>query len=152
MIDVHSPTQRSKNMAAIGGKNTKPEITIRKALHRQGFRYRIHYSSLPGKPDLVFPKYKAVIQINGCFWHKHECHLFKWPSSNSDFWQEKIEGNCVRDARNQKELEAQGWKTLVVWECSLKGKRKLPLGNIIQLIADWIRNGTESHEIAADGL
>ena len=84
MVDVHNPIQRSRNMAAIKGKSTKPEVLIRKELHRLGYRYRIHYSDLPGKPDLVFPKYKAVIQINGCFWHKHECHLFKWPANNQE--------------------------------------------------------------------
>lgn len=91
MADVVTPEKRSKMMSGIQGKNTKPELTIRKGLHALGFRYRLHGKTLPGKPDLVFPKYKAVIFIHGCFWHAHHCHLFKWPSTRVDFWQEKIQ-------------------------------------------------------------
>jgi DNA mismatch endonuclease (patch repair protein) len=148
MADVHTRVQRSRNMAAIGGKNTKPEMIIRQELHRQGFRFRIHYSDLPGKPDLVFPKYRAVIHINGCFWHKHECHLFKWPENNEEFWREKIEKNCVRDSANLKELEAQGWRTLVLWECALKGRNKWPIDKVTEVISEWLRSGDGNADIA----
>ena len=148
MADVHTPEQRSRNMAAIGGKDTKPELIIRRELHRLGFRYRIHYSALPGKPDLVFPKYKAVIQINGCFWHRHGCHMFKWPVNNEEFWREKIEKNCIRDAANKALLDEQGWRTLVVWECALKGKHKRSTKKVTEIAANWIRNSDKSGEIA----
>ena len=108
-MDVVTPAVRSRMMSGIRGKNTKPELLIRKALFAQGFRYRLHDKLLPGKPDLVFPKYHAVIQINGCFWHGHDCSLFKWPSSSSEFWREKITGNRQRDAANCQELERLGW-------------------------------------------
>lgn len=148
MVDVHSPEKRSRNMAAIKGKNTKPELMIRKELHRLGFRYRLHYSALPGKPDLVFPKYRAIIQVNGCFWHKHECHLFKWPSDNQEFWRDKIEKNSIRDAANLTEIESRGWKTLVVWECALKGSKRVPLKELTQQIAKWLKEGRENLEIS----
>jgi DNA mismatch endonuclease (patch repair protein) len=125
-------------MSAIRGKNTKPEVLIRKSLFARGFRYRLHSSRLPGKPDLVFPKYRAVILINGCFWHRHECHLFKWPSSRPDFWRKKLEGNYSRDQRNIKLLHDLGWRTLVIWECAIKGKQRLPVEALTDQIAYWL--------------
>ena len=122
MVDVVRPEKRSEMMAGIKGRNTKPEIIIRKVFFKRGFRYRLHYKGLPGKPDLVFPKYKAVIFVNGCFWHGHNCHLFKWPKSNPDFWKEKITGNQTRDIKNKKLLSVQGWRVKTIWECALKGK------------------------------
>ena len=119
MVDVHSPKQRSRNMAAIKGKNTKPELVIRKELHRLGFRYRIHYSALPGKPDLVFPKYKAVIQIHGCFWHKcPKC--FNKPKTNKKYWLPKIENNVKRDRKNSRILKKEGYKVIRIWEHEIK--------------------------------
>lgn len=147
MVDVHTPIQRSRNMAAIKGKNTKPELMIRKELHRLGFRYRIHYAALPGSPDLVFPKYKAVIQINGCLWHKHECHIFKWPEKNAEFWREKIEKNFIRDSNNSDRLSSLGWKSLVIWECALKGRNKIPLDHVIGSIVLWLRTEHENKEL-----
>ncbi|AMO67334.1 MULTISPECIES: very short patch repair endonuclease [Spongiibacteraceae] len=122
MTDVVSPKKRSEMMSGIRGKNTKPELIVRQELHRRGFRYRLHHKGLPGKPDLVFPKYKTVIFVNGCFWHGHNCKLFKWPKSNPQFWKEKISGNQVRDEKQRKALEEGGWQVITVWECSLKGK------------------------------
>jgi DNA mismatch endonuclease (patch repair protein) len=90
MTDVHSKAVRSKNMAAIKGRNTKPELSVRKALHNAGFRYRLHVTSLPGKPDLVFPRYKAVIFVQGCFWHQHQCAMFHWPKTRTEWWRQKI--------------------------------------------------------------
>lgn len=107
-------------MAAIKGANTKPEELVRKYLFSKGFRYRKNVRSLPGSPDVVLPKYKTVIFVNGCFWHMHDCKWFKWPKSNADFWREKITKNVERDARNKEALEKDGWQVLTVWECELK--------------------------------
>jgi len=147
MADVHSQETRSKNMAAVSGKNTKPELMIRKALHRLGFRYRLHDRKLPGKPDLVLPKYKAVIFVNGCFWHRHDCHLFKWPSTRKEFWREKIEGNKTRDIEAVKQLRSAGWRVLTVWECALKGKGRLPEDILISKVSSWIMGGSNESEI-----
>ena len=108
-------------MSKIRSKNTKPEEIVRKYLFSQGFRYRKNDSRYPGKPDIVLPKYKTVIFVNGCFWHKHEgCKYFVWPKNNADFWKKKIESNIARDAKNYQQLESLGWKVLTIWECELK--------------------------------
>ena len=121
MADVHTPEQRSYNMSQIRGKNTKPEELVRKYLFSQGFRYRKNDSRLPGKPDIVLPKYKTVIFVNGCFWHGHEgCRYFVWPKNNAEFWKAKISGNIQRDAQCVRLLKEQGWNVIVVWECELK--------------------------------
>lgn len=121
MADVHSPKTRSYNMSRIRGKNTKPEEFVRKYLFALGFRYRKNDIRLPGKPDIVLPKYKTVIFVNGCFWHAHEgCRYFVWPKNNAEFWKKKIGGNIERDAKNQKLLAELGWNVIVVWECELK--------------------------------
>lgn len=119
-MDVHTPTQRSFNMSRIKGENTKPEIMVRKWLWSGGYRYRLHLKNLPGKPDIVLPGRKKVIFINGCFWHKHNCRFFKWPSSNQIFWRKKIEETFRRDQNNIKCLAASGWEVFVIWECELK--------------------------------
>lgn len=106
-------------MGGIRSKNTKPELTLRKALHRMGFRYRLHVSNLPGHPDIVLPKYKAAIFVHGCFWHGHNCRYFKWPKSNTVFWKDKITGNKKRAKKSERQLNKAGWRTLVVWECEL---------------------------------
>ena len=121
MADVHTPEQRSYNMSQIRGKNTKPEELVRKYLFSQGFRYRKNDPRLPGKPDVVLPKYKTVIFVNGCFWHGHEgCRYFIWPKNNAEFWKAKISGNIQRDAQCIHLLKDQGWNVIVVWECELK--------------------------------
>ena len=123
MTDVHSPDVRSFNMSRIKGKDTKPEETVRKYLFSRGFRYRKNDKRLPGKPDIVLPKYRTVIFVNGCFWHKHEeCKYFVWPKNNAEFWKNKIERNVERDKKAILELEASGWNVIVVWECQLKAK------------------------------
>jgi DNA mismatch endonuclease (patch repair protein) len=106
-------------MSGIRGKNTKPEIFLRKGLHAEGFRFRIH-APLPGRPDMVFPKWHAVLFVHGCFWHCHNCHLFKWPSSRPEFWRTKISGNLTRDEANITRLLEAGWRVGIVWECALK--------------------------------
>lgn len=121
MADVHSPKVRSYNMSQIRGKDTKPEELVRKYIFAQGFRYRKNDSRLPGKPDIVLPKYRTVIFVNGCFWHKHEgCKYFVWPKNNAAFWREKILSNVERDQRNYEQLQQMGWNIIVVWECDLK--------------------------------
>ena len=121
MGDVHTPEQRSFNMSRIRSKNTKPEEMVRKYLFSQGFRYRKNDPRLPGKPDIVLPKYKTVIFVNGCFWHGHTgCRYFVWPKNNVDFWKKKINSNIDRDKQVVKRLEDLGWNVIVVWECELK--------------------------------
>lgn len=115
-----SPEQRSNCMSRVKGKNTTPEISLRKQLWTAGFRYRIH-SNLPGKPDIVLPKYKCVIFVHGCFWHHHQgCNKSKMPKTNAEFWQNKIQANVKRDKANQIDLAKLGWQALVVWECNIK--------------------------------
>lgn len=138
MADVHTPEQRSYNMSQIRGKNTKPEELVRKYLFSQGFRYRKNDPRLPGKPDIVLPKYKTVIFVNGCFWHGHEdCRYFVWPKNNAEFWKEKITGNIQRDKNNYQLLAARGWRVIVVWECELKKKTiRETLERLVQVIRD----------------
>ena len=121
MADVMTPEQRSRCMAAIKGKDTKPEMIVRKYLFSRGLRFRVQVRKLPGKPDIVLPKYKTVIFVNGCFWRGHEdCKYFRLPKSNIEFWKEKIERNVARDIRNETELKALGWRVIRVWECEIK--------------------------------
>ena len=122
-MDKLSAADRSRNMAAIRSKDMKPELAVRKAAHKLGFRFRLHRKDLPGKPDLVFPKYKAVIFVHGCFWHQHpepRCLDAKQPKSNSMYWGPKLARNVERDARNKANLEEEGWRVLAVWECETK--------------------------------
>ena len=134
-------------MSGIRGKDTKPELIVRSRLHRRGFRYRLHYGDLPGKPDMVFPKYHAVILVNGCFWHGHDCHLFKWPSTRAEFWRAKIKSNQVRDARNIDAYSTRGWRTLVIWECALKGRDRKDPDEVAALAARWLRSKVTTAEI-----
>ena len=125
MSDVHTPEQRSYNMSRIRSKNTKPEEFVRKYLFSRGFRYRKNDSNLPGKPDIVLPKYKTVIFVNGCFWHGHTgCRYFVWPHNNADFWKEKITSNITRDRRVLALLQAAGWDVIVIWECQLRRQQQ----------------------------
>lgn len=124
MTDVHSPEIRSYNMSRIKGKNTKPEIAVRKFLHSKGFRFRLHKKGLPGKPDIVLPKYKTVIFIHGCFWHGHKnCKYFVVPKTRTKWWLNKIIGNKKIDKRNYLKLRNNGWKIITLWECQLKPKK-----------------------------
>lgn len=137
-MDVHDKKTRSYNMSRIKGKDTKPEEIVRKYLFSQGFRYRKNDKRLPGKPDIVLPKYRTVIFVNGCFWHKHEgCRYFVWPRSNPEFWKEKIEGTVERDQKKTAELMSAGWRVLVIWECELKSAVK---EEKLQRLCDEIRS------------
>ena len=122
MADNHTKEQRSTNMSHIRSTDTRPEVMVRKYLFKQGFRYRKNDDNLPGKPDIVLPKYHTVVFVNGCFWHKHNCSRFVWPSSNKVYWTNKILKNVERDQENQTALAAAGWKVIVIWECELKKK------------------------------
>lgn len=119
MADNHSKEIRSYNMSQIKSNNTKPEVTVRKYLHAHGFRFRKNDKRYPGKPDIVLPKYKTVIFINGCFWHMHNCRKFVWPKSNDQYWKKKIYANVERDNYNYEKLKALGWRVIVVWECEV---------------------------------
>ncbi|MCU0402490.1 MAG: DNA mismatch endonuclease Vsr [Algoriphagus sp.] len=147
MADLVSPKKRSEMMSGIRSKNTKPEILIRSELFRQGFRYRIHDRKLPGKPDLVLRKFQAVLFIHGCFWHRHNCHLFKWPSSRVEFWKAKINRNVQLDGMAIAKLQDIGWRTGIVWECALKGKTKLLLPEMISNIEKWLLSENKYLEI-----
>ena len=131
MADNHSKEVRSMNMSHIRSTNTKPEEKVRKYLFSRGLRYRKNVRSLPGCPDIVLPKYKTVVFVNGCFWHQHDCGRFVWPSSNEEYWRKKITRNIERDKENYCVLESSGWKVLVVWECELK--KKVAEGNLQRL-------------------
>lgn len=121
MADVHEPETRSYNMSQIKGKDTKPEMLVRRFLHSNGFRYRLHVKELPGKPDLVLPKYNSVIFVHGCFWHAHKgCKYFKIPDTRTKWWKKKLIGNRKRDKNNIAQLEEDGWNVVVVWSCELK--------------------------------
>lgn len=140
MVDIVSKEQRSQMMSGIRAKNTKPELVIRKNLFAEGFRYKLHDQKLPGKPDLVFPKFKTVIFINGCFWHGHDCDLFRMPSTNRDFWEIKINANKSNDLKNYDLLLASGWRIVTIWECAIKGRRKLDFKSLIGLVSEFLRN------------
>lgn len=135
-MDVLTPEQRRRCMASISGKNTKPELIVRKLLFSLGYRYRLHYSNLPGKPDLVFPGKRKVIFIHGCFWHRHDCSKGKsLPNNNSEFWQKKLSDNVIRDSKNINDLKKLGWGILVVWTCELKNLELLAIKLIAYLQA-----------------
>jgi len=123
LSDVFTPETRSRVMAAIKGKDTKEELCVRRFLFRQGLRFRVNDRRLPGKPDIVLPKYRTVVFLNGCFWHGHGCSHFRMPQTNRTFWEEKIRRNKARDEKNVARLLSMGYRVIVVWECELKGKR-----------------------------
>ncbi|PKB14108.1 T/G mismatch-specific endonuclease [Novosphingobium kunmingense] len=133
MADIVDPQTRSRMMSGIRGKNTQPEMLVRRVLHAMGYRYRLHARELPGKPDIVFRRRRIAIFVHGCFWHRHPdpaCRLARMPKSRVDFWQPKLEGNRARDEANVAALEAMGWKVLLVWECQLRDREQL--GNMLR--------------------
>lgn len=148
--DRVTPDVRSRMMAGIRGKNTQPELAIRSALHARGFRFRLHRKDLPGKPDIVFPKHRAVVFVNGCFWHGHRCHLFRWPKTRAEFWQRKIGSNVERDRRLHRELMSAGWRVATIWECVLKGRGRLPISVIADRCADWLESDRKELDLQGD--
>ncbi len=147
MVDIVSASTRSKLMSGIRSKNTKIEVVLRKALFARGLRYRKNVQTLPGKPDIVVPKWKAVIFINGCFWHMHNCKLFKMPETRRDFWEEKIQGNRARDEKNKEKLLSLGWRIAIVWECALRGKNEQKTAEVADALLLWLSSGDEYLEI-----
>tara|TARA_Y100000748_G_C15493992_1_gene487536 strand:+ start:1840 stop:2250 length:411 start_codon:yes stop_codon:yes gene_type:complete len=133
-MDVHDKKTRSKNMAAIKGKDTKPELAVRKYLHNKGLRYTLHNKELPGKPDLTLKRYNSVVFVNSCFWHRHKkCKKSVMPKSNTEFWRDKLEKNVARDKKNIRLLKKQGWNVLLFWECELESRK---LSNLYQSIVN----------------
>ena len=140
-------------MSRIRGKDTRPELLMRQGLHGRGLRYRLHRAGMPGKPDMVFPKYRAAIFVHGCFWHGHGCSLFRWPKTRAGFWKTKINRNMGRDREALAALKADGWRVLVVWECALRGKHSRPISDVLSDTEAFIRRGRKfSAEIAEYGL
>lgn len=144
MTDVVDVKTRSRMMSNIRSKNTSPELLIRKALHARGFRFRVHAKNLPGTPDLVLPKYNAVIFIHGCFWHGHDCRYFKVPQTRQDFWMEKIGKNQARDELQLKAIRALNWRVLIIWECAARTIKNHRKSLLIELISHWLVQGSES--------
>ena len=146
--DVVDAATRSRMMAGIRGKDTRPEMILRRGLHGRGFRFRLHESRLPGSPDLVFPGRRAVIFVHGCFWHGHDCHLFRLPATRQEFWRAKIEGNAARDAATEDALVRAGWRVLTIWECALKGRERLPVEAMLDRVSAWLAAGSGQEMIA----
>lgn len=146
MTDVVDKKTRSRMMSGIRAKNTKPEILIRSLLHQRGYRFRLHVRDLSGQPDIVLKKYRAVIFIHGCFWHRHECHLFKWPKTRPEFWKNKINRNHENDSRALHDLKASGWRVCIIWECSIKGANK-DMKKIIMRLESWLNGQNDFMEI-----
>jgi len=147
MADIVSPEKRSRMMAGIRGKGTKPEMLVRRALFAEGFRFRLHRSDLPGGPDIVLPGRKVAIFVHGCFWHRHAaCRFSKLPSSNTDFWSNKLDGNVQRDRRAVEALQSAGWRVLTVWECATRDKTIAT--SIGALVHRWVDDGAPFGEIA----
>ena len=132
-------------MSGIKGKDTSPELLVRHALHARGFRYRLGGAGLPGKPDLVFPKFSAAIFIHGCFWHAHACNDFHVPSSNIDFWVTKLSGNVERDRRQIKAIQKVQWRVLVIWECSVRKTSAARVSSVVDIAVDWLLNYDHSY-------
>ena len=137
-------------MAGIKGKDTKPELALRKGLHARGLRFRINRRDMPGVPDLVFPARRAVLFAHGCFWHGHDCHLFKWPKSRPDFWRMKINRNVERDEEVRRQLLTSGWRIGVVWECAMKGRTRQALDDVLDNCVAWLFSDVSALEIGGD--
>ncbi len=149
MADVVDKATRSRMMSGIRSRDTGIEISVRKALFAKGFRYRLNQKDLPGKPDMVFARHQAIVFVHGCFWHGHDCALFRLPATNREFWHVKIEGNRTRDARNLDALSKMGWRVAVVWECALRAKGEKALTKIANRLAGWLSSRKKLIEIRA---
>ena len=139
MTDTFSPTKRSEIMSRVKSTGTAPERQLRRHLHSLGFRFRLHQKNLPGSPDLVLMRYRAIIFVHGCFWHSHDCKRAKIPEANFDYWKKKFLKNKIRDMRNLRTLVSDGWRVAVVWECSLKSKH---FGSTLSFLSDWLKSMT----------
>lgn len=134
MTDVFSKSKRSEVMSRIKGQNTKPELVVRSLLHRLGYRFRLHRTTLPGKPDIVLPRFKTVLFVHGCFWHRHkDCRFAYTPKSRTDFWLKKLESNVLRDIKVKSDLETLGWRVITIWECELQDMDQLTIKIVDEL-------------------
>lgn len=153
MPDRLADAQRSLNMSKVRRENTEPEILLRRAMHSLGFRYALHKKDLPGSPDIVLTKYRTAVFVHGCFWHGHSCYRAKIPSTRSHFWKRKIEANRVRDARVTNQLKQLGWRVVVVWECALKGRKKIGGQMAAAACASFLRQTGASYvDISSEGV
>jgi DNA mismatch endonuclease (patch repair protein) len=144
VVDVVDKQTRSKMMAGIRGKDTRPEIRLRMALHANGFRFRLHDKRLPGRPDIVLPKWRVAIEVHGCFWHRHEgCRYASTPATRPEFWAEKFAANVARDKRNIEKLQEAGLRPVVIWECWLRGK---DISELVNSLSAWIRSETQKFD------
>lgn len=141
-MDSLTPEQRSAQMSRIRGSNTKLEVLVRKGLHARGLRYRLGGAKLPGRPDIVLPKYRTAVFVHGCFWHGHDCPLYRLPKTRPEFWADKIGRNRARDHRVTSELEAMSWRVLTVWECSLRGKTASEQASLLDHLAEILRQAS----------
>jgi len=148
MTDIVDSTTRSRMMAGIRGKNTKPEILVRSLLHRLGFRFRLHVRDLPGKPDIVLPRYHSVVFVHGCFWHGHDCPLFRLPGTQTDFWREKIVKNQINDNKARSTLLENGWRVGIIWECALRGAGR-DVDSVARNLEIWLHSEAQLMEIRA---
>lgn len=152
MADLVDSETRSRIMSSVGQRNTLPEMRLRRVLHRLGLRYRLHVRDLPGTPDLVFPRFNAVVFVHGCFWHHHGCKYSSIPLTRREFWQDKFQANRARDVRKIEQLQEAGWRVLVVWECALKGKRgRLIEESAAKIVLEWL-NGVNQFGEIGEGL
>lgn len=149
MTDVVDAATRSRMMSGIRGKNTSPERFVRSTLHRRGFRFRLHVRDLPGKPDIVLTRYRAVVMVNGCFWHWHTCSLFRMPGTRPEFWSAKLDKNRSNDTRNTASLIADGWRVAVVWECAIRGSHALDSEALGEKLAQWLHSDAAILEISS---
>jgi DNA mismatch endonuclease (patch repair protein) len=145
---VHTPEQRTFNMSRVRGRDTQPEMLIRRGLHARGYRFSLQRRDLPGRPDIVFPAHRAVILIHGCFWHCHNCPLFRQPVTRAEFWSAKFDANRARDAIAAAALSAAGWRQLIVWECALRGHARQPVEQILTGCETFLRGDLSTCEIA----
>lgn len=150
-MDIHTPEQRSRNMSRIRGRDTRPEMLLRRGLHAAGLRFRLQAKDLPGRPDLVFPRYRAAILVHGCFWHGHDCPMFKAPATRAEFWAAKIAGNRERDAKAHEALRASGWRVLTVWECALRGPARFALPDVIAAARSFILSNAPELQLQGRG-
>jgi DNA mismatch endonuclease (patch repair protein) len=151
MADRLTPEQRRLNMRRVRAKDTKPEIIVRGLLHRTGFRYRLHRRDLPGRPDIALPRYRATVFVHGCFWHGHNCSLFRMPTTRPQFWSAKIDSNRRRDAAAVTGLAEIGWRSLWVWECAVRGKHRLKATELSERMAAFIRGDARFADIGERG-
>ena len=150
MADIVAPAVRSRMMSGIRSKDTRQEISVRKGLHAAGFRFRLHRKDLPGTPDITLPRYRAVIFVHGCFWHGHDCRLFKLPTTNSAKWEAKITTNQRRDLDSARRLQELGWRVCTVWECAMRGANKVNVDQIIEVVSEWLENSNHCLEIRGE--